>query len=104
MSQAGEGAHGAGRDYVLVGIDIDAGEITLGERIADVTIADLDDNLVIMGVPQDLTKEQKRALRDHLAKSSRRVLVVEGDVGERWKVFRLVPREKFDVDFEEARS
>lgn len=90
------------RDYVLVGLETDEGEIQLGERLADVKIADLDDKLVLMGVPADLTKDQKGQLRKVIAKSSRRVLVVEGDIGERWKVFRLVPKSTYDEDFDEA--
>jgi hypothetical protein len=86
----------------LVGVDIDEGEIKLGERIVDVTMADLDDGLVLMGVPDDLSKEQKVKLRDVVAKASRRVLIVEGNVGERWKTFRLVPKETYDEDFDEA--
>jgi len=97
-----DGAEPGTRDYVLVGLEVDQGEIQLGERIADVKIADLDDELVLMGIPDDLSKEQKAGLRKVIAKSSRRVLVVEGDIGERWKLFRLVPKQTYDEDFDEA--
>ena len=92
-----------GREYVLVGVEVDEGEVKLGDRIADVTIMDLDDNLVLMGIPTDLTSDQKKALRGVIAKTSRRVLVVEGKVGERWTAVRLVPKEKYDADFEEVK-
>lgn len=109
-------AHGNGKppetiDYVLVPIDPDTGSVVVKDGTAvPVMMADVEHDLTVVGIPSDLPGEQHKALVEALhdesrepANSKRRFLVLRGELGVRWKFWRMIRRDRYDEDFDEAR-
>jgi hypothetical protein len=105
------GTHPETVEYVLVPVDPDTGEVVLTDGYAvPVMMADVDQGLTVVGVPSDLEAGRKNALVKTLGERTRaagadgrQFLVLDGELGVRWKFWRMIRRDRYDEDFDEAR-
>jgi len=105
----GNGHPPAEVEYVLIPIDVDEGETETPAGLVSLTVADLDEGLTVVGVPRDLTLDQRKRLMEAIADDNkesgrpRKFVVVYGEIGSRWRFWRLVRRDRYDSEFHEER-
>lgn len=103
----GNGSHPDAVDYVLVPLDVDRGETETPVGVVPLTMADLDRGVTVIGAPRDLDDAQMRALVQALSDARkerghpRKFLLVDGEIGARWRFWRLIRRDRYDPDFNE---
>jgi hypothetical protein len=79
--------------------------MTLAGRDVELTLVDLDEGLLLVGMPDDLSVAERTLLADTLSKrSTRKIVLVAGSLLAKWAVYRLVPQEQYDADFGEVRG
>lgn len=105
----GNGAPQAEAQYVLVPVGVDAGDVATKIGPIAVTMADLDNGLTVVGVPSSTSLAERKSLLDALTGAAgetgvrRKFLVCDGEVGVRWKFWRMIRRDRYDEDFGEAK-
>lgn len=96
-------------DYVLVALDAEGGEVETPLGPVAVTMADLDRGITVVGVPGETSGPDRQKLVEALGDASRergtprQFIVVDGALGERWKFWRLVRKDRYDAEFDEER-
>lgn len=99
-------------EYVLVPLDADRGEIDIrrpdgSPLTVEVSVADLDDGLTVVGAPADADSNTMHSIVAEIQRSAkergqgRHYVVVRGQLNERWRFLRMVRRDKWDDVFGE---
>lgn len=96
-------------EFALVPVDIDDGEMETPIGVVPITLADIEDGFTLVGMPKGLDPEAHRSIRDALAKAAKDqggktlFMVCDGQIGEEYRVLRVIPKAAYDEDFDEPR-
>lgn len=94
------------REYVLVPIGADGGEVDSDDGPIAIQMADLTDEITLVGTPQGLPRKALQALADTLEQrknGNRLFILLDGGIPADWQAVRLVPREDYDAVLGEAK-
>lgn len=103
----------APKDYVLVPLEADNADVEVEGASIPISLADIDEGIVVVGTPKDMLPHERAEIGKRIAEAQaekpaenrRTFIIVDGEIGESWKFWRLVPRENYDDTFdEEVRS
>lgn len=95
-------------EYVLVPIGFDGEEVEVGDdpNPIRIQIADLTDEITLIGTPKDLPRESLQMLAEEFERrenTGRLFILLDGGIPDTWQAVRLVPREDYDAVLRERK-
>lgn len=99
--------HSATRDFALVPVAHDDGEMDTAVGVLSLRLADIEDGFTFVGVRGDLQPGERDALVQALDMASRerngqtRFVVLNGQIDEKYQILRVVTKAAYDEDFDE---
>lgn len=94
------------REYVLVPIGVDGGEIGEGDNLIAIQMADVCDEITMIGAPHDADPAMLQQLANGLAQranTKRTFILLPGGIPDDWQAVHLVPRDEYDAVLQERR-
>jgi hypothetical protein len=95
------------REYVIVPMGWDEGEIEGPDGPMAIQLLDLCDEITVVGAPRDLDPESFRrlskAFSEHATPGKREFIIVAGPIPVDWQFVKLIPRDQYDPVLRERR-
>lgn len=95
------------REYVIVPMGWDEGEIEGDDGPMEIQLTDLSDDITVVGTPAGLAPENYERLVKMLDKKGapgqREFIVLTGPIPVDWQFVKLVPRDQYDPVLRERR-